>query len=52
MKYRGVFKLNDRKDDPEGNWKFILIYHKREGFNLTYADALNKWLAKDGKVLK
>jgi hypothetical protein len=52
MKYRGIFDLKERKPDKEGNWKNILIYHKKaETMEKTLEGAVLKWLNKEGKLL-
>lgn len=52
MKYRGLFELNKRVEQKEGNYKYSLIYQNRKNIFETYRDGLKAWLKKDGKVKK
>lgn len=48
MKYRGFFKLHERKVEPTGFFKYNIIYHKREGIPETYEEGLGWWWDKYG----
>ena len=49
MKYRSLFKLKERTEEVEGNFKYKLIYQNREKIMPTLKAGLTTWLQKDGK---
>lgn len=51
MKYRGMFKLVEKKPNTDPNYKYILIYQNKDKLFPTLKAALSAWLAKDAKIL-
>lgn len=50
MKYRGLFKLVERKEDKNGFYKYCLIYQNRDKIFKTSKEALQAWVRKHAKV--
>ena len=47
MKYRGLFELSERVEDPKGeNFKYKLIYQNRKNIFKNYKTALQQWVQK------
>lgn len=49
MKYRGKFKLANREEDKDGNFKYKLIYQNKDKLCKTYKQALSEWIDKFSK---
>ena len=52
MKYRGLFKLAERKDDKDGFYDYCLIYQNRDRILPTFQDGLKAWLKKDARIIQ
>ncbi len=51
MKYRGLFKVKEKKLMKEGRYKYKIIYQNREKIFPSYKSALTQWLDKYKKDL-